>query len=181
MIHNERTRDVDATPEEVWAVLGRFMHIDAFAPSVVSVDALTDDEEGIGSTRRCHFKDGNSVVEEVVEWTTDRQYRVRLSEVKGMPLDEAYGELSVEPLGNGRSRTKMAMDYRVKFGPIGWLMGQTMMKMMMGKIFDEVLKGLDDKVRTDRAATVPGQASAEAGFGTAPRTGQSATSPSPTS
>ena len=46
----------------------------------------------------------------------------------------------------------MAMDYRVKFGPFGWVVGQTMMKMMMGKIFDGVLKGLADKVRSNRTA-----------------------------
>lgn len=39
------------------------------------------------------------------------------------------------------------VDYRVKYGPLGWLMGQTMMKMMMGKIIDANLQGLSDKVR----------------------------------
>ena len=44
-------------------------------------------------------------------------------EMGPMPLEEAHATLSVEPLDSGRSRMKMAMDYRVKFGPIGWLMG----------------------------------------------------------
>ena len=39
-------------------------------------------------------------------------------------------------------------DYR----PVGWLMGQTMMKMMMGKILDANLKGLADKVDANQAA-----------------------------
>ena len=38
-------------------------------------------------------------------------------------------------------------DYRVKYGPLGWLMGQTLVKMMMGKIIDANLKGLADKVK----------------------------------
>jgi hypothetical protein len=46
------------------------------------------------------------------------------------------------------------MDYRVKFGPFGWLLGQTMMKMMMGKILDGNLKGLADKVRSNQTATI---------------------------
>ncbi len=149
MIHNERTLDIDATPEAVWAVLGRFMHIHEFSSRVRSVDALTDDDDGMGSKRRCHFDDGTSVVEEVTEWEPNRRYRVRMSELTAMPLHEAYAELSVQPLDGGRSRIKMAMDYRVKFGPFGWLLGQTMMKMMMGKIFNGVLKGLADKVRSN--------------------------------
>jgi hypothetical protein len=47
---------------------------------------------------------------------------------------------------------KMAMDYRMKYGPVGWLIGQTMMKVMMGKIFEGVLKGLKDKVQSNKAA-----------------------------
>ena len=152
MILNERTLDIDATPDAVWAVLGRFMHIHEFSSRIDSVDALTDVDGGVGSKRRCHFSDGTSVVEEVTEWEDNRRYRVRMSELTAMPLHEAFRELSVEPLEGGRSRTKMAMDYRVKFGPFGWVMGQTMMKMMMGKIFDGVLKGLADKVRSNRTA-----------------------------
>jgi len=45
------------------------------------------------------------------------------------------------------------LDYRVKFGPFGWLLGQTMMKMMMGKIIDGNLKGLADKVQANQNAT----------------------------
>ena len=67
-----------------------------------------------------------------------------------MPLHEAHAEVSVEPLGSERSRVKWGMDYRVKYGPFGWLLGQTMMKMMMGKILDGNLKGLADKVQSNQ-------------------------------
>ena len=72
MIHNQRTTEVDATPQEVWAVLGRFMHIQEFAPRIRTVDALTDGEDGVGSRRRCNFEDGTSLVEEVTEWEDNR-------------------------------------------------------------------------------------------------------------
>lgn len=62
MIQHERTLVIDATPSAVWAVLSRFMNIDEFAPLVKSVDALTDGENRVGSMRRCHFEDGNSLV-----------------------------------------------------------------------------------------------------------------------
>ncbi|MGI9627884.1 MAG: SRPBCC family protein [Longimicrobiales bacterium] len=152
MIHNERSLGIDATPEEVWAVLGRYMHMHEFAPRIESIDALTEGEDGVGSQRRCNFADGTSVVEEVTEWEANRFYRVRLVEMGPMPVKEAHATLSVEPLDENRSSMKMAMDYRMKFGPVGWLMGQTMMKSMMGKIFEGVLAGLSDKVRSERAA-----------------------------
>jgi carbon monoxide dehydrogenase subunit G len=153
MIHYERTLEIDAAPDAVWAVLSRFMHIDEFAPLVKSVDALTGGEDGIGSKRRNNFDNGTSVVEEVTEWKTNRSYRVRLSEMAAMPLHEAYADISVEPIDSGHSRVMWGMDYRVKFGPFGWLLGQTMMKMMMGKILDGNLKGLAEKVGQSQTTT----------------------------
>ncbi len=153
MIHYERTLDIDAKPESVWAVISRFMHIDEFAPQIKSVDALTDGEDGVGSKRRCNFDNGTSVVEEVTQWEENQSYRVRLSEMTAMPLNEMHAELSVEPLDSARTRVTWSMDYSVKYGPFGWLLGQTMMKLMMGKILDGNLKGLADKVRSNQDAT----------------------------
>ena len=146
MIHHERSRVIDAKPDAVWAVLSRFMHIDEFAPLVTSVDALTDQKGGVGSRRRCHFEDGNSIVEEVTEWEDKRKYRVRLSDMDPMPLQEAYAELNVKPHADTQTRVTWSMDYRLKYGPVGWLLGQTMMKSMMGKVIDGNLKGLADRV-----------------------------------
>lgn len=61
------------------------------------------------------------------------------------------------------------MEYRVKFGPIGWLLGQTAMKMMMGKILDGNLKGLAGKVESQQAlhhriGVLPGLAQEEPSF-----------------
>ena len=147
MIHLNRTLKIDATPDAVWAVLGDFMHIDEFAPLIKSVDALTDGENGIGSKRRNHFENGTSLVEEVTEWkAANRSFRIRLLDMEAMPLVEACSDMSVESVDGGRSQVNWSMDYRVKYGPFGWLLGQTMMRMMMSKIIDENLKGLADKV-----------------------------------
>ena len=154
MIHFERTLEIDATAEAVWAVAGNFMHIDEFAHEIVSVDALTEGEDGIGSRRRNHFKNGSSMVEEITEWEpAKRRYRFQMSEMEPMPLHEAYSAISVEPTDNGGAMVIMDMDFRVKYGPFGWIMGQTMMKTMMSKIFDGNLKGLADKVEANRTAT----------------------------
>ena len=153
MIHFERTLKIDAPSNAVWAVLGRFMHIDEFAPLITSVDALTEGEDRIGSKRRNHFNNKTSVVEEVTAWEEGRSYRVCLSEMDAMPLHEAYSEISITAIDNGGSLVIWDMDYLVKFGPLGWLLGQTMMKMMMGKILDGNLKGLAKKVQLNQNAT----------------------------
>ncbi|MEM7117550.1 MAG: SRPBCC family protein [Chloroflexota bacterium] len=154
MIHFERTLEIDATPDAVWAVLGNFMHVDEFAPEIVSVDALTNGQDGIGSKRRNHFKNGTSLVEEITEWEpAKRRLRLQMLDMEAMPLHEGYSAMSVEPTDNGRSLVTWDMEYRMKFCPLGWLLGQTMLKMMMGKIIDGNLQGLADKVKSNRLAT----------------------------
>ena len=145
MIHLERTRRMEASPEAVWAVLSDFMHVDAFAPLITSVEALTEGENGVGSKRRNYFENGSSVVEEIIAWEPGRSFTVRLSEMDAMPLHEATSQMSVKPVRDHCDVT-WTFDYRVKYGPLGWLMGQTLMKMMMGKIINGNLKGLAEKV-----------------------------------
>ena len=146
MIHFERSLTMDAAPDAVWAVLSRYMHIDEFAPQISSVEALTSGEAGVGSKRRNHFENGTSLVEEVTEWTPGAGYTVRLSDMAAMPLKAASSQVRIQLVG-GRARVTWTFDYRVKFGPLGWVMGQTLMKMMMGKIIAANLQGLADKAR----------------------------------
>jgi carbon monoxide dehydrogenase subunit G len=148
MIHYQRTLNIDATPAALWAVISRFMHIDEFAPQIQSVDALTEGNDGVGSKRRCNFTDGSSLVEEVTEWQANRSYRVQLLEMTSMPLHDAYAELVLEALENGQTKVIWSMDYQVKYGPFGWLLGHTMMKLMMKKVLDSNLQSLADKVET---------------------------------
>lgn len=150
MIHFQRNLIIAATPEAVWNELSRFMNIDEFAPQVTSVDALTDGEIKVGSKRRCHFQDGNSMAEEVVKWQADKGYRVRLFETEPMPIKQAFAEIALAPAGPGKTNVVWSMDCTLKYGPIGWLMGQTMMKSMMGKVLDANLQGLAAKVLANR-------------------------------
>ena len=144
MIHIERSLTINAAPEAVWAVLERFMQIDEIAPEIVAVDALTNGDTGVGSKRRNHFAGGTSLVEEVSEWTPGAGYAVRLSQMDAMPLDEATAAIRITPEGD-RAKVTWAFDVRAKYGPAGWLLGQTVMKAMMGKVIAGNLKGFSDK------------------------------------
>jgi len=151
MITHQRTLVINATPNAVWAVLSRFMHIDEFAPLVSKVDALTTGEDNVGSKRRCHFTNGTSLVEEVISWNHNKSYTVRLSEMDAMPLEESTAKIAIFPKGAGQTQVVWSSSFRVKYGIFGWLLGQTMMKMMMGKILDGNLKGLADNIGTSKA------------------------------
>ncbi|WP_298850405.1 SRPBCC family protein [uncultured Ruegeria sp.] len=150
MIHHERTLDIDANPDNIWAMLSRFMQIDEIAPQVVHVEALTHGANGVGSRRRCYFENGTSLVEEVAKWTPGRGYTVQLSEMSAMPITKAHAAIAIEVLTENRVRVTWSMDYRMKYGLLGWLIGQTLMKVMIGRILDGNLKALSEKMRSVR-------------------------------
>lgn len=152
MTRYQRKLTLDARPEAVWQELSRFMQIGDICPAITKVDALTEGDIRVGAKRRCHFENGSNLVEQITEWTPGKGYRVQLQEVDPMPLKEAYADLHVEPAANGQSTVTWGMDYRVKFGPLGWLLGQTMMKLMMKGVLDGNLKGLEQKVMADKHA-----------------------------
>ena len=116
MIDHERSLEIEATPDTIWAVPGRFMHSDAFAPAVRSVDALTQGDTGVGAQRRCSFDNGTSMVEEVIEWQPGQGYRVRLFDMDAIPLNEAIAGIAVAPVGDGRL-TQGSTDILEQKGP----------------------------------------------------------------
>ena len=146
MIGLERTRELNASPDTVKAEPSRDMHIDDLAPMVTSVKALTSAQGGLGARRRCHFENGGAIVEKVTEWEPGRGYEVRSSELDPMPLHELVAGIAVAPKGADVSTVTWSVGLRVKCGPLGWLLGQVMMKRMMGKVLDGKLQGLAAKV-----------------------------------
>ena len=146
MIGLERTRELNASPDTVKAELSRDMHIDDLAPMVTSVEAVTSAQGGLGAMWRCHFENGGAIVEEVTEWEPGRGYEVRSSELDPMPLHELFAGIAVAPKGADVSTVTWSVGFRVKYGPLGWLLGQVMMKRMMGKVLDGNLQGLAAKV-----------------------------------
>ena len=67
-------------------------------------------------------------------------------------LEQSGEDLGSAPLDAARSQVTWSFDHDVKYGPLGWLLGQTMMKAMMGKVPDANLKGLSERVRSNAAA-----------------------------
>jgi len=146
MITAQRSLNIDFSESKAWSVLGRFMHIDEFHPRVTKVDTLSEALTGVGASRRCHFKDGTSAVETVVDWREGAAYEVQLTGFS-LPLKQLFMSLAIASTGATSSRVTMQLRYQVKYGPIGWLMGKTMMASMMGKMMNMVLGGLAERVK----------------------------------
>ena len=90
------TIEIDATPEQVWSILGDIGAVDCWIPGVTAVNVD-------GLTRVCDFEDGHSQKEQIHDYSPDtRSYRY-LIEGAPMPISDNTGTFTVES-DNGHSR-----------------------------------------------------------------------------
>lgn len=140
-----------APVERVWEVLSNYGGVHLYHPKVKSTPILSNNDKGIGAKRRCEFYDNSSVVEEVTNWNEGRSISVVLSEMSSMPLKRANATIQVLSVDSETSLLSIDMNFNVKFGPLGWMMGQLMIKPMMKKMLTNVLKGLEYNAITGKS------------------------------
>lgn len=138
---------VQASTQQVWAILGDFGGVHRWHPKVETSPITNDISEGLGAERICNFYDGTSVKEEIVEYREGEMLKVVLSEFS-MPLNHGEATISLRKLSDEETEVSFSMDYEVKYGPLGWVMNSLMMTPMMGKMFEQVLGALDHHVVT---------------------------------
>lgn len=135
-------KDVSVAAERIWPIIDDFGGVHKYHPFVDHSPIVTGNATGLGAERVCHFKDGNSVGERIIEYRPGEGYSVEIVNPGKFPIVKAIGHLDVRSLGVGRSRVTFRMEFQPKFGPIGWLMAKAMMVGQFRKILSGVLDGL---------------------------------------
>ena len=141
-------RVIDVSAEDAWAILNDFGSIYRFHPLVERSPIKNGVSSGIGAQRVCHFHDGNQITEEITDYEAGVGYEVEITDPGNFPLQRAVARLSVEPLSGERSRVSFRMAFKPKFGPLGWVMGKTVMAGQFRKILGRVLAGLEEHAQT---------------------------------
>jgi len=132
---------VNVSADKVWNVLKNFGGVEKYHTGVETSPLLGEKEFGLGAKRQCNFYDKTSVVEEVIEYEEGKRMKVELSEFS-LPLKSAMAELRVERTGESSCAVSASMDFVVKYGPVGWVMGYFMMRPMMKRILKTLLTGM---------------------------------------
>ena len=141
-------RVIDASPEETWKILDDFGGIYRFHPLVERSPLVNGQKTGVGAQRVCHFDDGNSITEEIVEYQAGRGYTVEIIDPGKFPLTKSFGTLALEPAGSGKTKVTFQIRFTPKFGLLGRLMGRAVMVPQFRKIMASVLAGLETHART---------------------------------
>lgn len=136
-----RSRHTSHSAENIWEVLAAFDKVVDWHPRVERSPGTPRGEFGVGASRVCHFIDGTSVNETVTAVEPGRRMDIEISEMS-MPLKSLQGRLELIP-EQGGSCVRMTMNFQPKYGPMGALMGT----LMMSKMLDQILAGLDEHLR----------------------------------
>jgi ribosome-associated toxin RatA of RatAB toxin-antitoxin module len=135
------TETINVGLSTVWPLISDVTQIAHWHPSIASVDLLTAKPTGLHAARRCHFKDGTSVREEVVDLSEAKTIRFRLSEFS-VPMKRLELQIETSATSIRATSVTFSLHYEVKFGLLGRLLGATVMRRELSKMAARIVAGL---------------------------------------
>jgi hypothetical protein len=141
-------------PERVWALLEDLEAVQRYNPGVRRAAIEGPQRTGVGARRSCDLLPKGRVVERVTHWEDGRALGLELAE-SDWPLHFMRWVTRIEPRNGGACITQ-SLEYRVKFGPLGWLLDRMVMKRKLTATLDAVFASLVQ--HAESAAPRPGQA-----------------------
>ena len=145
-IHHELT--ASCPPDRIWALLSDLTAVERYNPTVKSAQIRTATRMGIGAERSCDLLPKGRVVERVTHWEDKRAVGLEVTE-SDWPIRYMRWVTRVEPTASGSLLTQQ-LDYSMKFGPVGWLMDNLVMKRKLSRTLDGILANL---IKQAEAAT----------------------------
>lgn len=134
-----------------WTAVTKMDAVADWHPNVARSVVLTPNSDGVGASRRVEFHTGTSVVETVLE---QQEPQTVTMDLIGAPLlEKAVVTIRTEQQSAEETEVTFSVDYDVKYGPIGWLMGALMLKSAFRKVFGLSLGGLAHHLETGELVT----------------------------
>jgi hypothetical protein len=127
-------------PERVWALLADLEAVARYNPGVTAASVRGVQRTGVGAMRTCELEPKGRVIERVTVWDEGSALGLEVAE-SDWPIHFMRWVTRVEPVEGG-SRITQDLEYRVKFGPLGWVLDRLVMKRKLQATLDEVLRSL---------------------------------------
>ncbi len=138
---------IDAPKDKVWEILADFGGVSNWAPTVVSAYSTTEANGGVGAERHCEVKRFGSIEERIPEWDEGRSYSYDVVDGVPAPMKYIRNTVSVCLDGDG-TLVRFALEFEMKFGPVGALLERLAIRPLMRKTLTESLAGLKHHVET---------------------------------
>jgi len=141
-------REMKIPVHRAWEILDDFGGVFRYHPNVEQSPIDNGIASGLGAERVCHFDNGDQIKERVTDYEAGHEYTVDIIDPGNFPLKAARARLSLRSVDEDRSRVTFEMSFEPKYGPLGWLMGATVMQTQFRKVLASVLAGLESHALT---------------------------------
>jgi hypothetical protein len=134
--------DLEAScpPGKIWALLADLEAVEQYNPGVRAAKILGEQRTGVGALRACDLLPNGRVVERVTHWEDGRELGLEVAE-SDWPIHFMRWVTKVEP-HHGGTRITQELEYRVKFGPLGWLLDRVAMERKLRTSLDGIFASL---------------------------------------
>ena len=137
-IHHEI--EARCAPDSVWALLADLEAVKLYNPTVRSAAIEGALRTGVGARRVCDLVPKGRVTERVTHWDERRAIGLEVAE-SDWPIHYMRWTTRLEQHGLS-TRITQDLEYRVKFGPLGWVLDQLVMKRKLRSTLDSVFAQL---------------------------------------
>jgi hypothetical protein len=127
-------------PDRIWALLSDLTAVERYNPTVKSASIRGSARSGVGAERSCDLLPEGYVVERVTHWEEGRALGLEVAE-SDWPIHYMRWVTRIAPTPTGSVITQ-DLEYSLKFGPLGWLMDQMVMRRKLSRTLDEVFAKL---------------------------------------
>jgi hypothetical protein len=128
-------------PARVWALLADLEAVERYNPGVRAAKIQGPKRTGVGATRMCELLPKGRVVERVTHWEDGRALGLEVAE-SDWPIHFMRWVTRVAPNAGGGTRITQELEYRVKFGPLGWLLDRLAMERKLRSTLDAIFASL---------------------------------------
>lgn len=143
--YNEIT--VNASLEKVWEVLSNIELLDKYDPTVKQSTALSENKSGLNAKRKVLMVDGKNWFEEkVTVFKPNEALTYQLTNCS-FPISGLKHSYSFEKVGN-QTKVKQVMEYTVKFGLLGKLLDNLMIRKQTDSGIKKFFAGLKSHIET---------------------------------
>jgi hypothetical protein len=132
--------DAGCPPERIWDLLAALDAVPRFNPGVRAARVRGGQARGIGAVRECELVPRGRIAERVTLWEEGRALGLEVVE-SDWPLHFMRWVTRVEPASAG-SRLSQRLEYRVKFGPLGWVLDRLLMRRKIAGAVETALRGM---------------------------------------
>lgn len=135
---------IAAPTEQVFATLANLETVAEYNPAVLTARYITSERSGVGTARECDLGKQGTVRERVTGFEHGRSISMEMYE-HNWPLEFMRWTTEVKPDGAGTS-VSQKLSYRMKFGLLGAVLDQMMMRRKLDSTLNEVFHAMRDYI-----------------------------------